>query len=150
MVCFAPHSHPFIADFSVSAVTAMAAANTSNLVLFRAYRGRNKSVNCFPLEALLATLADIESFPAVEIEFEKLISTSLGYFNPSEELLKEVSSTFRSDTIDTVVSVGPGRPPPISVSGLEGLSRAVFEHAKDGLSSLHLRWSNMSYQLRNI
>ncbi|KAH8832104.1 quinon protein alcohol dehydrogenase-like superfamily [Flagelloscypha sp. PMI_526] len=114
------------------AVTAMSTANTASPVLFRAYRGRNTSINCFPLEALLATLADVESYPAVEIETEKFISTNLGYFNPSEELLKEVASISMSDgSIAAVVSIGPGRPPPISTNGLEQFLHAVLEHAKD-------------------
>ncbi|KAH8825959.1 hypothetical protein DL96DRAFT_1466704, partial [Flagelloscypha sp. PMI_526] len=113
------------------AVTAMSAANTAKPVLFRAYRGRNASVNCFALEALLATLSDVESFPAVEIETEEFISTNLGYFNPSEELIKEASSIFPSDAIATIVSVGPGRPPPISVNGSEGFPQALLERAKD-------------------
>ncbi|KAH8797616.1 hypothetical protein DL96DRAFT_1787768 [Flagelloscypha sp. PMI_526] len=113
------------------AVTALSAANTAHPVLFRAYRGRNTSVNCFPLEALLATLADVESFSAVEIETEKFISANLGYFNPIEELLKEAASIFPLNTIATVVSIGPGRPPPTSVNGSEELPWAVLERAKD-------------------
>ncbi|KAH8801229.1 quinon protein alcohol dehydrogenase-like superfamily [Flagelloscypha sp. PMI_526] len=124
-------SQPSAADFSSSAVSAMSAANITNPVLFRTYQGRSTSVNCFPLEALLATLADVESFPPVEIEAEKFISASFGHFNPSEELLREASSIFPSDAIATIVSIGSGRPPPTSVSGLEGLPHAVLEHAKD-------------------
>ncbi|KAH8798572.1 hypothetical protein DL96DRAFT_1781438 [Flagelloscypha sp. PMI_526] len=114
------------------AVTAMSTANTANPVLLRAYRGRNRSVDCSPVEALLATLAEVQSFPAVEIEFEKFISTDLGYSNPSEQLLREAASIFPSNSsIATVVSIGPGRPPPISVNGLEEFPRSVLAHTKD-------------------
>ncbi|KAH8797612.1 quinon protein alcohol dehydrogenase-like superfamily [Flagelloscypha sp. PMI_526] len=113
------------------AITAMSAANTASPVLLRTYQGRNASVNCLPLEVLLATLADIEFFPAVEIGTEEFISSNLGYFNPSEELLKEAASIFPSDTIAAIVSIGAGRPPPVSVNDLEGFPRAVVEHAID-------------------
>ncbi|KAH8798569.1 quinon protein alcohol dehydrogenase-like superfamily [Flagelloscypha sp. PMI_526] len=118
--------------FCISAVTAMSAANTTSPVLFRTYRGRNTSINCSPLQALLATLADVESFLPVEIETEKFISTNLGYFNPSEELIKEAASIFSSDnSISAIVSIGPGRPAPITVNGLGGFPQALLERAKD-------------------
>ncbi|KAH8834629.1 WD40-repeat-containing domain protein [Flagelloscypha sp. PMI_526] len=114
------------------AITALSEANTAHPVLFRAYRGRNASVNCFPLEALMATLADVESFPPAKIGFEQFISTDLGYLNPSEELLKEATSIFTPDSsLATVVSIGPGRPPPIAVNGFAGFPQALLEHAKD-------------------
>ncbi|KAH8817580.1 hypothetical protein DL96DRAFT_1622802 [Flagelloscypha sp. PMI_526] len=114
------------------AVTAMSTINTAHPLVFRAYRGRNTSLNCFPLEALLATLADVEAFPAVKIDDEKFISTNLGYFNSSEELLKEASSILPLDSsISTIVSIGPGCPPPISVNGLEEFLQGALDHAKD-------------------
>ncbi|KAH8824121.1 hypothetical protein DL96DRAFT_1444813, partial [Flagelloscypha sp. PMI_526] len=120
----------------INALTAISVANTSSPVLFRAYRGRSISVQCTLLEALLASLADVDSFPELTLvdngTHQTFISTSFGYCNPGKDLLNEVASLFRSDSVASVVSIGPGRPEPIAVSvGQDGFVRAVIEHARD-------------------
>ncbi|KAH8828723.1 WD40-repeat-containing domain protein [Flagelloscypha sp. PMI_526] len=111
------------------AVTAMTSANTSCPVLLRAYRGRSASIECTLLEALLATLSDPGSLPSVDIENEEFISANVAYLNPSEDLLREISSIFPHDTIATIVSIGPGRSSPSSVRE-SGFSQAVHDHAE--------------------
>ncbi|KAH8797174.1 hypothetical protein DL96DRAFT_1565745 [Flagelloscypha sp. PMI_526] len=113
------------------AVTAMASANTSSPTLVRGYRGRSPSIDCTVLNALLATLSDVATFLPVEIQNEKFISANLGHLNPAEDLLKEVRSIYRLNNISTVVSIGPGRPPPISVHGLGGFAKALQYYAED-------------------
>ncbi|KAH8799627.1 WD40-repeat-containing domain protein [Flagelloscypha sp. PMI_526] len=118
------------------AVTAMSANNSSIPTLFRAYRGRNPSVECTLLEALLATLSDAESFPAVSLkqsEFieEKFISSNLGHCNPTLDLINEVGSIFQQDAIAAIVSIGAGRPMPVIVDGPDSFTKAALQHSKD-------------------
>ncbi|KAH8825699.1 hypothetical protein DL96DRAFT_1817192 [Flagelloscypha sp. PMI_526] len=113
------------------AFTASAAARMGFPIFFRAYRGRNSSIQCTLLEALLATISDYEAFPPVEINNERFISTTPGMFNPTESLIKEAGTVFRSKAIAAIVSIGPGRPPLISVDGLGGFPDALLYRSMD-------------------
>ncbi|KAH8795976.1 WD40-repeat-containing domain protein [Flagelloscypha sp. PMI_526] len=133
------------------AVTVMTCANTSSPIILRAYRGRSASVNCTLLEALLATLSDADTFPSVEIENEEFISANIGHLNPSEDLLHEVTSIFCDDAITTIVSIGPGRPLPVSVRD-SGFSQAVHDHAElcqaasERMSTRFSRYQNLWFR----
>jgi hypothetical protein len=119
-----------------SAITAMRTHNATSTVLFRAYRGRSRSAECTLLDALLATLADAESFPALtrtQSEFveEKYISASLGRCNPIQDTLIEAGSIFKHGSIASIVSIGAGRPKPIAVNESEGFTEAVLARSRD-------------------
>ncbi|KAH8795910.1 WD40-repeat-containing domain protein [Flagelloscypha sp. PMI_526] len=118
------------------AITAIHANNVTSAVLFRAYRGRNYSAECSLLEALLATLADAESFlavPHIQSKFveQQYISASLGRCNPTQDTLIEAGSIFKQDSIASIVSIGAGCPKPIAVNEPEGFIEAALARSRD-------------------
>ncbi|KAH8826442.1 WD40-repeat-containing domain protein [Flagelloscypha sp. PMI_526] len=113
-------------------VTAMASANLSKPIMFRAYQGRGSSVQSTLLEALLATLSDGQTLPPVPIGEdipELFVSTAAGFCNPTESLLGETPSIFKSRDISVIVSIGSGRPDPAAISGQGDFAHAVLSLA---------------------
>ncbi|KAH8802296.1 hypothetical protein DL96DRAFT_765240 [Flagelloscypha sp. PMI_526] len=116
-------------------VTALPQVNTTFPVLFRTYSGRTGHLKATLVEALLATLADAESFPAVIIkhsEFieEKFISAELGHRNPTRDLIREVQEVFKSHSISKIVSIGAGFLDPIAVNERDGFAAAAQDLAR--------------------
>ncbi|KAH8810431.1 hypothetical protein DL96DRAFT_540356 [Flagelloscypha sp. PMI_526] len=115
------------------AITTMSVKNITSPVLFRAYRGRSRSVECTLLDALIATLADANAFPPITLKEgdipQQFISTTTGHCNPIDDLLSEVSAVYRSSSIACIVSLGSGRPNPVAVNWEDDYARAFLDHA---------------------
>ncbi|KAH8822184.1 hypothetical protein DL96DRAFT_1748244 [Flagelloscypha sp. PMI_526] len=115
------------------AVTATMTASSAKPVILRAYRGRGSFVECTLLEALLATLAYDEILPAVPVGegmSEFLAATTTEYCNPTEALLAEIPSIFKSRFISVIVSIGSGRPNPVVLDGQRELAKGVLPLAE--------------------
>ncbi|KAH8797291.1 WD40-repeat-containing domain protein [Flagelloscypha sp. PMI_526] len=115
------------------AVTAMMAANLSTPVLLRGYPGRSSPVQCTLLEALLATLSDAQVLPPVligESITEYFVATTTGRCNPTEALLEEIPSMFKSNSISVIISIGSGRPGPVFLRSRGDFANAVLNLAK--------------------
>ncbi|KAH8797192.1 hypothetical protein DL96DRAFT_1510327 [Flagelloscypha sp. PMI_526] len=76
----------------------------------RNYRVRSsKSPRCTVREAIHATLADGVHLPAVYIQDEQFICASLGFANPSYELMKELSAVFpKGSKLTCFANLGAG------------------------------------------
>ncbi|KAH8818586.1 WD40-repeat-containing domain protein [Flagelloscypha sp. PMI_526] len=109
-------------------VSAMAAADLSKPVLFRAYQGRGSSVRSTLLEAILASLSDGHVLLPISIGLdipERFVSTTAVFCNPAESLLREVTGIFKSRDISVIVSIGSGRPDPPALIGQDDLANAI-------------------------
>ncbi|KAH8797323.1 hypothetical protein DL96DRAFT_1788124 [Flagelloscypha sp. PMI_526] len=109
------------------AMTAMTAANLSKPVVLRAYRGPSSPIKCTLLEALFATLADLQVLPPILLGVgnESFIAATAKHYNPVDVLLEETSSIFQSNDISVIASIGSGRPNAASLDGQEELGNTV-------------------------
>ncbi|KAH8822180.1 hypothetical protein DL96DRAFT_1748242 [Flagelloscypha sp. PMI_526] len=111
------------------AMTAMTAANLSKPVVLRAYRGPSSPIKCTLLEALFATLADLQVLPPIPLGVgnESFIAATAKHCNPVDVLLEETSSIFKSNAISVIASIGLGRPNAASLDGQEELVNTVLD-----------------------
>ncbi|KAH8797309.1 WD40-repeat-containing domain protein [Flagelloscypha sp. PMI_526] len=115
------------------AVTTMAAVNLSKPIVLRGYSGRSSPMQCTLLDSLVATLSDAQTLPPAVIGEdapEFFVATTTGNCNPTEALLEETSSIFQARSISVIVSIGSGRPNPVSLSGQGDYTNAVVGLAK--------------------
>ncbi|KAH8822182.1 WD40-repeat-containing domain protein [Flagelloscypha sp. PMI_526] len=128
------------------AMTAMTAANLSKSVVLRAYRGRSSPIKCTLLEALHATLADLQVLPAIPIGVgsESFIAATAKHCNPLEAILEETSSIFKSRIISVIVSVGSGRPNSVSLDGHENTGLDVADSSHTVSQSIESQFSGQA------
>ncbi|KAH8822175.1 hypothetical protein DL96DRAFT_344817 [Flagelloscypha sp. PMI_526] len=115
------------------AVTATTTASAAQPVVLRAYRSRSSSVQCTLLDALLATLAYQEILPPIPLgeEISELFAaTTMEHCNPTEALLAEIPSIYKSNFISVVASIGSGCPNRVVPDGHQEFGSAVLDLSK--------------------
>jgi hypothetical protein len=97
-----------------SAVTTVLASDLSTCQLLRTYRTPSPDYNCTIVEAILASVALPEWFPAARVGpahyKETLVSGSIGYNNPTKKMLSEAGRIFGPDRpVSIILSFGAGQ-----------------------------------------
>jgi hypothetical protein len=90
--------------------------------LFRTYPSREGYLDCTFVEAVCATLSISSLFAPVSIgpkhREKTFTSASMGFNNPTKELIKEAEKQFSTDMrVSTILSIGSGRPALIAFDG---------------------------------
>jgi predicted acylesterase/phospholipase RssA len=103
-----------------SAIIAVPTSDMSRCQVFRTYPSRQSGINCTLTEALCSSLATPPLFDPVSIGQrlvqQKFVGGSVGYCNPTRELLREAKSAYGDDQIlALVLSLGSGLPPVLSL-----------------------------------
>ncbi|PVF95039.1 hypothetical protein CPB86DRAFT_739370 [Serendipita vermifera] len=109
---------------------ATSADDLSHCELFKTYRSPQSSINCTLLEALCASLAIPPLFKPVpigpQLRQQRLIGGSLGFYNPTREMLKEAKVAYGDDQrVALILSLGTGVPPVISLESSSSLCQSV-------------------------
>jgi hypothetical protein len=94
--------------------------NVSNCEIFRTYRSPQSSINCTLIDALCASLAILPLFDPVPIgprlRERRFIGGSLGFYNPTREMLKEAKVAFgHEQRVALILSLGSGVPSIVSL-----------------------------------
>jgi hypothetical protein len=114
-------------DTLCRAIVAASADDVSNCEIFRTYRSPQSSINCTLMEALCASLTIPPLFDPVPIgprlRQRRFIGGSLGFYNPTRELLKEAKVAFGDEQrVALILSLGSGVPPVMSLDSSSSLS----------------------------
>jgi hypothetical protein len=109
---------------------AVSADDLSHCEIFRTYRSPQTSINCTLMEALCASLAIPPLFDPVPIgtrlRKQKFIGGSLGFYNPTREVLKEAKVAYGDDQrVALILSLGTGVPPVVSLGSSASLSSST-------------------------
>jgi hypothetical protein len=108
----------------------VSADDLSHCEIFRTYRSPHSSINCTLMEALCASLAIPPLFDPVPIgpwlRKQKFIGGSLGFYNPTREILKEAKVAYGDDQrVALILSLGTGVPPVMSLDSSTSLSSNI-------------------------
>lgn len=136
-------------------VFATTTANVSHCHPFRTYNSpRPRHPDCTFVEAVCAILANLPDFSPIAIGRplmkKEFIGTPLTFHNPIREVLKEAWLTFGSKRVCCLLSLGSGRPAPLSlteVSKGKNTVRAMLgriTHESEKVAT------ELSHQLRHV